>query len=214
MGIIKTRKNTVKKGKKISYNQNKQTPFVALNKKTLTQQELKSLQYYTDGNSLWINNLLSDTNLEQLDEKQKQELQNHVDNLKNIIQKSPPSRKKTIVYRGAEALNDKWKQGKFGEQLLFTSPKRFISTTLSKQKALEFIETDDHCCLLKLILPKGTKGINVTNLSAFKDYGENEIILPPGCEFYIQDKVVKQFDIQGKKIYILVFTALLEKQSG
>ena len=191
------------------------SPFVEPDRASLSKDELESIQYYTDGNSLWINNYLLNENLEYLDTKDKQLLQNHIDNLMNVVKKSKKSIKKTTVYRGAQEkeIDDKlFKKTKKGEELPFKYRKRFISTTLSESKAIEFIEDDETCCLLKLILPKGTSGIFVNNLSVFSDLGEKEFILPPGCKFIVDKKEEKIINVSGRKITI--FTAHLQKNSN
>tara|TARA_Y100000389_G_scaffold144920_2_gene143353 strand:- start:2508 stop:3158 length:651 start_codon:yes stop_codon:yes gene_type:complete len=216
MGVYKSRKNTRKntineKNTRIKNAKgSRKGAFRELKKSDITEDEMKSLIYYTGGESLWINNLLTNTGTDELDDRSKSKIQGHIDNLKNIIKKSSPSARKTVVYRGAQTreTTENWKMAKRGDVLPFNYSTRFISTTLYKKTALGFVEDDESCCLLKLILPKGTKGIYVSKLSSFQDMEEEEIILPPGCKFIVVDKGI--IDKYGKKI--TTFTAILKEQ--
>tara|TARA_Y100000389_G_scaffold162249_1_gene164980 strand:+ start:687 stop:1358 length:672 start_codon:yes stop_codon:yes gene_type:complete len=220
MGVDKSRKNTRKNTRNEKTTKKRNTSrtrkgtrkgaFRKLKASDITEDEMNSLIYYTGGESLWINNLLTKTRIDELSDKSKSNIQGHIDNLNNIIKKSSPSMRKTVVYRGAQTreTTENWKMAKKGDMLPFNYSTRFISTTLNKKTALDFVEDDESCCLLKLILPKGTKGIYVTKLSSFQDLEEEEIILPPGCKFIVVDKGT--MNKNGKKI--TTFTAILNEQ--
>ena len=75
-------------------------------------------------------------------------------------------------------------QGKVKDELQFTK-KGFISTTLKRKAAIDFIEEDQQCCLLVLTLPKGSKALYIGATSRFSDFGEEEILLPHGSKFEI-----------------------------
>lgn len=214
MGVDKSRKNTRKTTKKRNTSRTRKGTltgaFRELKVSDITKDEMNSLIYYTGGESLWINNLLTKTRIDELNDRSKSNIQGHIDNLNNIIKKSSPSSRKTVVYRGAQTreTTENWKMAKKGDVLPFNYSTRFISTTLNKKTALGFVEDDESCCLLKLILPKGTKGIYVSKLSSFLDLEEEEIILPPGCKFLVVDRGI--MDKNGKKI--TTFTAILKEQ--
>lgn len=216
MGVYKSRKNTRKNPRNEKTKRKKNTKesrtgaFRKLKVSDITEDEMKSLIYYTGGESLWINNLLTKTRIDELDDRSKSNIQGHIVNLNNIIKKSSPSSRKTVVYRGAQTreTTENWKMAKKGDVLPFNYSTRFISTTLHKKTALGFVEDDESCCLLKLILPKGTKGIYVSKLSSFQDLEEEEIILPPGCKFLVVDKGIAK---KNKK-KITTFTAILKEQ--
>jgi hypothetical protein len=220
MGVYKSRKKTRKNIQKNTINEkntrvkkargSRNGAFRELKASDITEDEMNSLIYYTGGESLWINNLLTKTRIDELSDKSKSNIQGHIDNLNNIIKKSSPSMRKTVVYRGAQTreTTENWKMAKKGDVLPFNYSTRFISTTLNKKTALDFVEDDESCCLLKLILPKGTKGIYVTKLSSFQDLEEEEIILPPGCKFIVVHKGI--MNKNGKKI--TTFTAILNEQ--
>lgn len=224
MGVDKSRKNTRKNTRNEITTKKKNTrgtrkgtrkgtrmgAFRELKVSDITEDEMKSLLYYTGGDSLWINNLLTKTRIDELNDRSKSNIQGHIDNLNNIIKKSSPSMRKTVVYRGAQTreTTENWKMAKKGDVLPFNYSTRFISTTLNKKTALDFVEDDESCCLLKLILPKGTKGIYVSKLSSFQDLEEEEIILPPGCKFLVVDKDI--MNKNGRKI--TTFAAILKEQ--
>jgi hypothetical protein len=171
--------------------------FVSIDKLDLTDSEINIIDKYTGGESLWINNFLRDRNLDQLNEKQKLQMKQYAIHLNNIINKSPLSKKTTTVYRGAEPINEKWLNLKRGEELLFTQ-KGLISTTFDKSVAIDFIESDQDCCLLVLRLPKGTKGLYISGNSMFNELNEDELLLPHGSKFIIDNKKTNIFN--GKKI--------------
>jgi len=171
--------------------------FEELDPKILTITEKKVLEMYTSGESLWINNYLRERNLYQLNESQKEKMKQHAYHLNNLIQKSPPSYKQTKVYRGAEAMDEKWKNLNKNDELLFTQ-KGLISTSFDIDIAVDFIEKDSDCCLLVLRLPKKTKGLYISSSSAFSDLDEDELLLPHGSKFIITYRRVN--NIRGKQI--------------
>jgi hypothetical protein len=167
-------------------------PFIPMKKEDLTPKELDALDQYTGGESLWINNFLREHNLGELNLPQKEKLRNYTVHLNNIINKAPRSTTDTTVYRGAEAMEDKWKSMNKGDDLLFTQ-KGLISTSFNKQVALDFIEDDSPCCLLVLRLPQNTKGLYISLESAFGDLEEDELLLPHGSRFRISSKKIKSY---------------------
>lgn len=159
----------------------------------LTPNEINIIELYTGGESLWINNFLRDRNLEQLNNDQKTLMKKYAVTLNNIIKKSPPSKKLTTVYRGAEPMDEKWKDLSYGNELLFTQ-KGIISTTFDINIALDFIEKGSNCCLLVLRLPKGTNGLYISGMSVFNELGEDELLLPHGSKFLISKRVINTYN--------------------
>ena len=100
-------------------------PFTPLNINELTPRETEILEEYTTGESLWINNYLRNRNMEQLSDSQKDKLRNSSIHLNNVINRSHVSTSTTKVYRGAEAMEEKWKNLKPGDDLLFTQKVSF-----------------------------------------------------------------------------------------
>ena len=181
--------------------------FVDASELELTPNEINVIEIYTGGESLWINNFLRERNLDQLNNNQKDLMKKYAVTLNNIIKKSPPSKKTTTVYRGAESMDEKWKNLTSGDELLFTQ-KGIISTTFDINIALDFIEEGSNCCLLILRLPKGTKGLYISSLSVFNDLGEDELLLPHGSKFQITERLVKSYN--GRKI-ITYYADLIEQ---
>lgn len=63
--------------------------------------------------------------------------------------------------------------------------KAFASTTLVKNLLMDFAKNHKYKCLLKIYLPKGTKGAYVK----FKDcLNEHEFLLPPNAKFILRKK--------------------------
>ena len=71
--------------------------FIDVNSLDLTQTELSIIDEYTGGESLWINNFLRQRNLEQLTEKQIENLRLKSIYLNKIIKKSPVSTKSSKI---------------------------------------------------------------------------------------------------------------------
>jgi hypothetical protein len=184
------------------------TAFIEAGKLNLTTTELHIIDEYSGGESLWINNFLRERRLDELTNSQKNKMENYARHLNNIIKnKSPPSSKKVIVYRGAEAMHADWKNLELGAELLFTN-KGLISTTFNKNIALDFIENEDNCCLLILHLPRGTRGLYISEISVFNDFGEDEVILPHGSRFIVT--AISNTKYKNKDI--LTYEAVLESQ--
>lgn len=186
-------------------------PFVPAIELDLTKTELAIIDQYTGGESLWINNYLRDRQMDDLDETQKKKLKHYATVLNHLIrEKSPPSTRSTIVYRGAEAMHPDWKDLKKHDRLSFTN-KGLISATFNKTAAIQFIEEDEDCCFLVLSLPKGTRGLYVSSISRFSDLQEDELILPHGSHFIVTKQTYTVVDLpNGEKKKVLTYEAKLE----
>jgi hypothetical protein len=181
--------------------------FVSVKDLDLTASEVSSLDEYTGGESLWINNHLRDRNLHELNEHQKQLMKKYAYHLNNMINKSPPSKNATTVYRGAEAMDEKWKYLKYGSELFFTQ-KGLISTSFNKSTAIGFIEEYENCCLLILRLPKGTRGLYIASNSMFNQLNEDELLLPHGSKFIVRHRKIYK---QEKKEIITYYADLVSQ---
>jgi predicted GIY-YIG superfamily endonuclease len=166
-------------------------PFVPATQLNLTNIEIKLIKEYSDGESLWINNYFRSRQMDELSEEQRIKLKNSAVTLNNIIKKSPRSTKETIVYRGAEAMHSHWKNINENQELEFTN-KGLISTSFSKEAALNFLEDDEDCCLLILKLPKNTIGLYISQLSSFNVFNEDELLLPHESKFLVTKRGVTQ----------------------
>ena len=172
-------------------------PFINVSDMSLTEKQKEAIDMYTSGESLWINNYLRNRNMNSLNTAHKKKMKLYSTLINDLINSSPISKKETKVYRGAEAMFDNWKELKSGTELLFTE-KGIISTSFNRKVALDFIEEDDNCCLLVLRLPKGTKGLYLNTLSAFRDLEEDELLLPHGSKFIVKTRRTNIF--YGKSI--------------
>ena len=157
----------------------------------ISSEELKALNDYTGGESLWFNNFLRNRDLDKIPNPKEEipKLEKKVGLLGNIIKKSSPLNKELIVYRGAEAMDESWRNLKPDDELIFTST-GMVSTSYDKDIAEDFIDDkkNPRCCLLTLTLPVGTKCIDV-DISSYKD--ERELLLPHGSIFIVNKRTVE-----------------------
>jgi|GEM_PF-4421331 len=86
---------------------------------------------------------------------------------------APKTTKTTVLYRGLQS-SDKSCE----EQI--KDPKRFISTSWSKDVALKFANWGEHMCLLEIELPEGFPffGLAGSDTQGREKHGEQEIFLP------------------------------------
>jgi len=97
--------------------------------------------------------------------------------LKKIIDNSPPLEYDLIVYRGIT--NDYLSQ-----QKKYFVNERFVSTSYLLHEAFKFM--GDKCCIIQILLSKGTKCIFMPILSVYPE--EGEILLPKGIVFKVLKK--------------------------
>lgn len=81
----------------------------------------------------------------------------------------------TMVYRGVNITSPEQKQEY--ERSLQIVNTYFISTSLSPQIARRFLNGSE-CCTMNIIIPAGSRAINITRYSQFAE--ENEVLLAPG----------------------------------
>lgn len=98
--------------------------------------------------------------------------------LASIINNAPPLEADLLVYRGIT--NDYFPK----KDNMFLN-KRFISTTYALHAAFNFMG-DFNCCLLQILLPKGTRCLFMPIVSVYPD--ECEILLPITTIFKISSK--------------------------
>ena len=99
------------------------------------------------------------------------------DDLKRIIDDSPPLKKKMIVYRGVK--NDYMLKG--SKNQMYTN-NCFISTSLNPYSALEF--ANDKCCFKRIVLYPGQKALFISGLSYYPN--EVEFLLNVDTRFYVR----------------------------
>ena len=95
--------------------------------------------------------------------------------LQEIIQNSPPTTKEMIVYRGVK---DRYYQDKSGMFVNTT----FLSTSFDPVTAHRFSGFDE-CCLKKIIIPPGARGLFMEGISMYSN--EREILFGLGNSFQI-----------------------------
>jgi len=108
-----------------------------------------------------------------------------VDDLKRIINNSPPINEETIVYRGSKTLY-------YSTTNLETFKNNtFMSTSYSISSPVNFINERFKCCIKKIILKPGAKALFMDCITQYDQ--ENEILLPPDTEFKIVSHEIKTY---------------------
>lgn len=103
-------------------------------------------------------------------------IQQYITDLDSIIDKSPPTTKQMIVYRGIK--DDNYMNGVKNHIYKTNS---FISTSLNLSSALRF--AGDKCCFKRITLLPGTRTILLAGISKFPN--EAELLLGTKSHFYI-----------------------------
>ena len=103
------------------------------------------------------------------------------DDLKRIIENSPPIKKKMILYRGVS--DDYMLKGSKNQ---IYNNNCFVSTTLSPYAALEFV--DAKCCFKRIVLYPGQKALFTSGLTYHTHLvpNPNEFLLNIDTRFYIR----------------------------
>ena len=182
--------------------------FPPYNSEDMTDEERAVVEYYTGGESLWINNLLRKTSgYSELTTSQKNEICEKVDTLTNLIYKASPSTAAATVYRGTEHIESTWANSPQGTNLPHTS-NAFVSTTFDPEVALDFAgdESGRNGVLLILTLPSGTRSLHLGGSSAWAD--EQEVLLPPMSNFVIDENARHIFSGTGNKTYTVLKATL------
>lgn len=101
----------------------------------------------------------------------------YCENINRSIQNIPPLNKEMIVYRGVN-------KDIIENQTMFEST-QFISTSTSFNKAMNFIDKNQSCCLMRIVLPPGSKCLLISGVSLYDD--EAEVLLPLHSKFLVHD---------------------------
>lgn len=188
-----------KKGKFREFHSDKEASEWAMNHFRLWINEMRSiketsclnynytanlLDAYTSSLNVPINKLLRGCE-EDLDEKQMKEYYEKISIVSNEISRFS-LQENIIVYRFTHKKLFKalFETSRMQKNNLFTE-KGFMSTTLVRDLLVEFAKSHKYNCLLRLYLPKGTKGryMQLTNR-----INEQEFLLPPNSTFKLLDK--------------------------
>ena len=103
-------------------------------------------------------------------------IQQYINDLDDLINKSPSISKKMIVYRGVK--NDYFLNGTKNNIYKTDS---FVSTSINLPSAMKF--ADSYCCFKRITLLPGTKALLMAGISKYKN--EIELLLGTKSQFYI-----------------------------
>ena len=117
------------------------------------QQELLN-DYVNGGESLWFNNYLRGLRMEELTPRDKKEYRKKTQTLNKLINEAPASRHKMILFRAISEDAPRFQKYKKGDDADIN--KGIISTSTSYDAALTFLEDDESCCMLVIMVPRNT----------------------------------------------------------
>lgn len=145
---------------------------------TLSEDTQSTIMRYTDTLYTELNNYLENTSKKNL------EFDMIVKVLDTAIANAPPLKTDITVYRGLNLPTVKNSRGRSDPLLVGYSGlyKGYISTSFDINTALTF--TRQSCCLLKVVIPKGSKVLFVSGISNFST--EEEILLPRNTVFELK----------------------------
>ena len=153
----------------------------------------RSILRYTE--SVDINRLLRHRNVLSKDEK------DYLKNLDLAFSLISPFKKNIIVFRGINSNNFFVKNN---SERLFLKDKGFVST--ATDLIIPSVFTGDECCLLVIVIPKGSRVLRINNFIASTD--EREVLLPRNGKFIeIKNPLLKtvftdEFNVPKKVIYL------------
>ena len=150
--------------------------------------------YVNGGESLWFNNYLRGIHLGELSADDKRKLKQKTTILNKLIYRAPVSRHKMVLFRAISTDAPKFQSYKRSDDADFVN-KGIISTSLSYDAAREFLEEGETCCMIAILVPKGTHMLEVLNASAWTE--EQEVLLPHGSRF----KVITTREVDGIETY-------------
>ena len=161
-----------------------------LNDVKLTKSEEEAIFDYTrDSNA--INNYLKKKNLNKFTPTQIEDAKSVSRRINKIFHQSAHTTDEVVLWRGVRRHDIKLDDASVGDQVKSLT-RGFISASLSKATATQFMGTDT-CCLLKMIIPANFKALSVETHSHHKK--EREVLLPHGCVFVVTKKFVNSMDI-------------------
>lgn len=150
--------------------------------------------YVNAGESLWLNNYLRGLRMDELSDADKQKLREKTQQLDALIRAAPPSKKSHVLFRAIGSNVPALEAYAHGADADFLS-KGIVSMSVSFDAARAFLEDNETCCMLVLLLPKGTRMLEVLETSAWAE--EGEVLLPHGSKF----KVMRTAEVEGVTTY-------------
>lgn len=152
-------------------------------------------QYIDNGDSLWINNYLRGMHMQELKDDDIKKLSDMSSVLNRLVYDAPTSPHTTFLFRGiAQNAPRQTFYTKMAEAEFLT--RGILSTSISYKSALKFVEYDETCCLLVLLVPKGTHMLQILDKASIWP-AEREVLLPHRSVF----KIFKTATINGIKTY-------------
>jgi len=153
-----------------------------------TSSQKRVLSDYVDGGeSLWINNYLRGVRMDEVPEEGKNVLRAKAKGLNSMIRNAPKSPSSCILFRGISPDLQTQFQDQEQQKKKQFSNKGIVSTSLSYEVAKDFVEGQS-CCLLVILVPKGSRMLQVLDQSAWSE--EKEVLLPHGNEFVVMKTAV------------------------
>jgi hypothetical protein len=156
--------------------------------------------YVNGGESLWFNNYLRGINIDKLSENARKEYKVKTKTLNKLIGNAPRARQNVVLFRAISQDAPRFQSYKTGDDADFLN-KGFVSTSISYDAAASFLEADETCCMLVMLVPKGSRVLEVFDYSAWSE--ESEVLLPHGSQF----KIVHSTAIKGVTTYYCILTA-------
>lgn len=138
--------------------------------------------YVNAGESLWFNNYLRGLNMDGVSEAYKREYRSKTTVLNGLIHAAPVSKRTLVLFRAISKDAPKLQRYARGDEADFLN-RGIISTSILYDAALTFLEEGDACCLLVILVPKGTHMLEVLDNSAWSE--ESEVLLPHGSQFKV-----------------------------
>lgn len=157
-------------------------------------------EYVSAGESLWFNNYLRGVNMEELNASQKRILRNKTASLNKLIHDAPVSARKMVLFRGISPDATKFQKYRRGDDADFMNS-GIVSTSVSYEAARQFIEDDDTCCMIIILIPAGTHMLEILDNFAWSE--EKEVLLPHGSRF----KAIKTHVVNGITTFYCVLTS-------
>ena len=139
---------------------------------SLSSETKKAIQHYTDDGYDNINTYLRYGFLRY--EKYIPQVSNSVKLIDQAFKNAPPLTQDVVTFRGIKSSYEI--EGEFVE-------KAYTSSTVDLSTALEFINDNSKCCIIKIHVSKGTRVLPLVDCSKYAS--ELEILLPRGSKFEI-----------------------------
>ena len=160
--------------------------------------------YVNGGESLWFNNYLRGINLENISERDRNEYKKKTSTINKRIRAAPRSRQNIVLFRAIAQHAPQLQHYKKGDDADFLN-KGIISTSISYTAAASFLEADETCCMLVILIPSGSRFLEVLERSGWDE--EAEILLPHGSQF----KVLRSSTVETITTYYCIIITQISR---